>query len=87
MVLVILQSEGNVDNSLYAVKPDRKMELTTAGKKQAYVRETWTGHTPDGRLRARNPHQILSLITTHTRSSGIWSSKVWHSESLAKGHR
>lgn len=30
-----------MDNSLYAVKPDRKMELTTTGKKQAYVCETY----------------------------------------------
>ena len=32
------QSEGNVDNSLYAVKPDRSMELTPKGMQQAYVR-------------------------------------------------
>ena len=33
----ISQSEGNVDNSLYAVKPDREMALTPLGVKQAYV--------------------------------------------------
>ena len=35
----LFQSEGNVDNCLYATKPDRKMELTRRGIQQAYVSE------------------------------------------------
>ena len=35
-----MQSEGNVNNSLYAKKPDRKMELTPKGRIQAYVSTT-----------------------------------------------
>ena len=38
VIIFNLQSEGNVDNSLYMTKPDRAMKLTPLGVQQAYVR-------------------------------------------------